>query len=236
MFSPLCTYVKQSPYHSGKKKLPTDRITVHCYVGLVALKRGVEGFYSRPKGKEASCNYVISYDGQVGGVCDEVFRSWCSSSEANDTRAVTIEVASANTKPYEFPAAAYNKLIELTVDIMKRYKKKKLIYFANKNTALKYVLASDEMLLTLHKWFSVTKACPGQWFINKIPEFVATVNSILAGDTEKPTIEVWHIVVKGENLTKIAKAYGTTKQELQKLNPKITNPNLIYIGQKIRVR
>ena len=126
MFSNLCEYIRQSPYHSGKRKLPVDRYTVHCYVGQAALKRGVDGFYSRPAGKGASCQYFISFDGRVGGVCDENFRSWCSSSEANDTRAITVEVASDNTAPYAFTNAAYNKLIELTVDIMKGIKRKGL--------------------------------------------------------------------------------------------------------------
>ena len=39
----------------------------------------------------------------------------------------------------------------------------------------------------------------------------------------------------GDNLTKIAKAYGTTIDALMKLNPQIKNPNLIYAGHKMKV-
>ena len=42
-------------------------------------------------------------------------------------------------------------------------------------------------------------------------------------------------IKKGDNLTKIAKANGTTVQELLKINPKIKNPNLIYAGETIKV-
>ena len=48
--------------------------------------------------------------------------------------------------------------------------------------------------------------------------------------------ELWHTVVKGDSLWAIAKAYGTTVEALLELNPSIRNPNLILVGQKVRVR
>lgn len=45
----------------------------------------------------------------------------------------------------------------------------------------------------------------------------------------------YYIVKSGDNLTKIAKAYGTTVDAIVKLNG-ISNPNLIYPGQKLRVK
>lgn len=54
--------------------------------------------------------------------------------------------------------------------------------------------------------------------------------------TTKPVTMVYHIVKKGENLTLIAKKYGTTVNNILKLNPSIKNPNLIYVNQKIRVK
>lgn len=47
--------------------------------------------------------------------------------------------------------------------------------------------------------------------------------------------EVWHTVVKGESLWAIAAHYGVTVAELVDWNPQIKNPNLIYVGQKVRV-
>lgn len=234
MFSSLCEYIKQSPYHSGKRKKPVDRLTVHAYVGLVALQRSVDGFYSRPKNKEASCQYTISFDGRVGGVCDEDLRSWCSSSEANDTRAITIECACDSTAPYKFPAATYNKLIDLTVDIMNRYKKKKLVYIADKSAALKYKLASDEMLLTLHKWFKPTKECPGQWFIGKIPEFVDAVNERINGYVE---VKLYTKPHPGEGLRAIARRSGITFEQIKLLNPDIKPPMyIVRAGKDVRIK
>lgn len=45
----------------------------------------------------------------------------------------------------------------------------------------------------------------------------------------------YYTVVKGDNLTKIAKKYNTTVDELVRLN-NIKNKNLIYVGQKLRVK
>ena len=47
---------------------------------------------------------------------------------------------------------------------------------------------------------------------------------------------VYYTVKSGEDLTKIAKKNNTTVEELVKLNPQIKDPNLIYKGDKIRVK
>ena len=44
-----------------------------------------------------------------------------------------------------------------------------------------------------------------------------------------------YIVQKGDNLTKIAKKYGTTIQKLKEKND-IKNANLIYVGQKLIIK
>jgi len=43
-----------------------------------------------------------------------------------------------------------------------------------------------------------------------------------------------YTIVRGDNLTKIAKAFGTTVDELVKLN-NIENPNLIYAGAELKI-
>lgn len=52
--------------------------------------------------------------------------------------------------------------------------------------------------------------------------------------TPTPTYE-YYIVQKGDNLTKIAKKFNTTVDWLVEVNH-ISNPNLIYPGQKLRVK
>lgn len=44
-----------------------------------------------------------------------------------------------------------------------------------------------------------------------------------------------YTVKKGDTLTSIAKKYGTTVQAILAANPQITNPNLIKVGQVIRI-
>ena len=73
-----------------------------------------------PASRQASSNYGIGLDGAVGMYVEECNRSWCSSSNANDQRAVTIECASDTTAPYAFRQVVYDRLIELCVDICKR--------------------------------------------------------------------------------------------------------------------
>lgn len=56
---------------------------------------------------------------------------------------------------------------------------------------------------------------------------------------EKPSgisTQVYHTVVRGDTLNKIAAKYGTTLNNILKLNPDIKNPNLIRPNQKIRVK
>lgn len=48
--------------------------------------------------------------------------------------------------------------------------------------------------------------------------------------------EIWHTVVKGENLWRIAQRYGTNLTAVIALNPQIKNPSLIYPGEKVRVK
>lgn len=182
--SSLVNYTKLSPNHSGKRTHTIDRITPHCVVGQVSVER--LGSIFAPASRKASCNYGIGSDGRVGLYCDEANRSWCSSSNANDQRAVTIECASDTTHPYAFKEVVYNKLIDLCADICKRNGKNTLIWINDKNKALNYTPKSNEMLLTVHRWFA-NKACPGDWLMNRMSDLVSKVNAKLSTPTPAPT-------------------------------------------------
>ena len=52
--------------------------------------------------------------------------------------------------------------------------------------------------------------------------------------TQQPTAETVHTVKSGETLSGIARKYGTTYQQLAAYN-KISNPNKISVGQKIKI-
>ena len=48
-------------------------------------------------------------------------------------------------------------------------------------------------------------------------------------------VPVYHQVVKGDTLWGIANRYGLTLSQLIQLNPQIKNPNLIHVGEAVRV-
>ena len=144
--SSLVSYTKLSPNHSGLRTHSIDRITPHCVVGQCSVE--TLGNIFLPTSRQASCNYGIGVDGRVGMYVEEKNRSWCSSSNANDQRAVTIECASDTTEPYAFKDVVYQKLITLCVDICKRNGKSKLLWLGDKDKTLNYAPKSDEMVLT----------------------------------------------------------------------------------------
>ena len=174
--SSLVSYTKLSPNHSGQRTHSIDRITPHCVVGQCSVE--TLGNIFLPTSRQASSNYGIGVDGRVGMYVEEKNRSWCSSSAANDQRAVTIECASDNTEPYAFKDVVYQRLIELCTDICKRNGKTKLLWLGDKAETLNYTPKSDEMVLTVHRWFAA-KACPGDWLYSRHGQIAAEVNKRL---------------------------------------------------------
>lgn len=174
--SPLVSYTKLSPNHSGKRTHTIDRITPHAVVGQLSVER-ICGCFAG-KDRQASCNYAIGADGRIGLCVDEQNRSWCSSSRDNDQRAVTIECASELTEPYAMNDKVYASLVELCIDICRRNDKKKLVWIADKDKALSYKVKPDEMLLTVHRWFA-KKSCPGNWLFERMDSLAYEVNEKL---------------------------------------------------------
>ena len=181
--SSLVSYTKLSPNHSGQRTHSIDRITPHCVVGQCSVE--TLGTIFLPTSRQASSNYGIGVDGRVGMYVEEKNRSWCSSSNANDQRAVTIECASDNTEPYAFKDVVYNRLVELCIDICKRNGKTKLLWLGDKAKTLNYTPKSDEMVLTVHRWFA-NKSCPGNWMYARMGDLASKVTAALGGDV-KPT-------------------------------------------------
>lgn len=176
--SPLATVKVLSPNHSGQRNHKIDTITIHCVVGQCSAQRIGEIFL--PKERQASSNYGIGYDGQIGLYVEEKNRSWCSSSASNDHRAITIEVASDTTHPYAVNDKAYAALLDLVTDICKRNGIKKLLWQGDKNL----IGQVDKQNMTVHRWFA-NKSCPGDYLYNRHGEIAAEVNKRLAA-AEKP--------------------------------------------------
>ena len=174
--SSLVAYTLLSPNHSGLRTEQIDRISPHCVVGQCTAE-GLGDWFHKSSTK-ASSNYGIDKNGRIGLYVEEKNRSWCTSSNANDQRAVTIECASDKAEPYAMHQVVYDRLVDLCEDICRRNGKKKLLWFGDKNKSLNYQPKADEMLITVHRWFA-NKSCPGDWLYARLGDLAAKVTSRL---------------------------------------------------------
>ena len=209
-----------------------------------------------------------------------------SNSPNNDYQAITIEVSNCeNGGQWKISDKAWNSLVNLCVDICKRY-----------NFKLTYD-GTSKGSLTRHNMFAKTD-CPGAYLQGRFKELADTVNARLetkpstnlkykendivtingvyvsSTSTEKlkplktkgtitkiikdarnpylldkgdigwvndscivstSSSKVYYTVKAGDTLSGIAKKYNTTVNQLASWN-NIKNVNLIYVGQKLRVK
>lgn len=199
--SPLVSYTKLSPNHSGQRKQPIDTITIHCVVGQCSVE--TLGNIFAPASRKASSNYGVGVDGRIGMYCEEKNRSWCTSSSANDNRAITIEVASDTTHPYAVNTKAYAALIDLVTDICKRNNIKELKWKGDKSL----IGQVEKQNMTVHRWFA-NKSCPGDYLYNRHGEIAAEVNKRLnAGVTpSKPEKTLYRVQTGAFSVKKNADA------------------------------
>ena len=173
-----CTLI--SPNKNSPRNHKIDTITIHCVVGQCSAERIGEIF--KPTSRQASSNYGIGYDGRIGLYVDEADRSWCSSSAANDNRAITIEVASDTTHPYAVNAKAYAALLDLVTDICRRNGIKKLVWSTNKNERVNHLNGCN---MTVHRDYA-NKSCPGDYLYERHGAIAAEVNKRLGASAEEP--------------------------------------------------
>lgn len=178
--SKLATYKKLSPNKNSPRNHKIDTISPHVVVGQFTAKEilDMSHFTTYHATNGASCNYAIGKDGSIGLGVDEGDRSWCTSSRSNDHRAITIEIASEKTAPYEITDKAYDALIELCADICKRNDIDELKWRADKNL----IGQVDKQNITVHRWFA-NKACPGDYVYNRLGQIADKVNAKLGKKT-----------------------------------------------------
>ena len=227
--SPLATVTMISPNRTPNRNHSIDTITIHCFVGQVTAKRGCEVF--QPSSKQASCNYVVGYDGSIGLCVEEKDRSWCTggydkngnpirvngiSGKSNDYQAVTIEVACESKHPYAITEKAMAALIELCADICRRNGIKQLLWSGNKDL----VGQPSKQNMTVHRWFA-NKACPGDYIYQRLGDIAAKVNAKLgaAGAAQVPAAPVskvpYTVRITATDL-RIRKGPGTNTDIVQK--------------------
>lgn len=175
--SPLVDYTRISPNRSVGRNHSIDTITIHCVVGQCSVE--TLGAIFAPSSRQASSNYGIGYDGKIGMYCEEKDRSWCTSSGANDNRAITIEVASDTYDPYRVNAKAYAALIDLCTDICKRNDIKQLKWEADKSM----IGQPEKQNMTVHRWFA-NKSCPGKYLYDLHSQIAKEVNARLGTNVE----------------------------------------------------
>lgn len=235
--SPLVDYTRISPNKNSPRNHKIDTITIHCVVGQCTVE--TLGNIFAPTSRQASSNYGVGTDGKIGMYVEEKDRSWCSSSAANDNRAVTIEVASDTKHPYAVNDRAFAALLDLVTDICKRNGIKKLVWSTKKADRVNHKNGCN---MTVHRDYA-NKSCPGDYLYNRHGEIAAEVNRRLgvtdtapdtapdAGAGQGVTV---YTVKKGDTLSAIAAKYGTTYQKIAAYNG-IKNPNVIRVGQKIKI-
>lgn len=241
--SPLATVKILSPNHSGQRNHAIDTITIHCVVSQCTAKRIGEIF--QPTSRQASSNYGIGYDGEIGLYVEEQNRSWCTSSGLNDNRAITIEVASDTTEPYAVTDKAYAALIDLVTDICKRNGIKELKWQGDKSL----IGQVDKQNMTVHRWFA-NKSCPGKYLYDRHPAIAAEVNKRLGENTNEEVKVMYRVQIgaysKKENAEKClekAKAAGFTdafiKAETVSTVEKAETPNksevTLVVGDKVKM-
>ena len=225
--SALVNYTRISPNKNSPRNHAIDTISIHCVVGQLSVE--TIGNVFAPSSAGCSANYGIGADGRIGMYVEEKDRSWCTSSGANDNRAITIECASDTTSPYAVNDKVYKALINLLVDICQRNGIKSLKWQANK--AL--IGQVDKQNMTVHRWFA-NKACPGDYLYNLHGQIAAEVNKRLGvssgaaapaakpQQTSKTTAEktIWNFLSgKGLNDFAVAGIMGNLFAE-SALNPR----------------
>ena len=166
--SSLVTYTNLSPNYNPRNQATITKITIHHMATKWTAKRCVDSFAN--VSRQASSNYCIGYDGEIGMAVEEKNRSWCSGSPWNDHRAVTIECSNDEIGGnWHVSDATVQSCIKLCIDICQRNGIKALTFDGTKNGSL-----------TWHCFYQAT-ACPGPYLKSITNYIVEKVNEGLGG-------------------------------------------------------
>ena len=179
--SSLANYKIISPNKNVGRLHSIDTVTIHCVVGQTSADS--LGYFFQDPDLGASSNYGVGYDGKIGLYVQEKDRSWCTSSSANDNRAVTIEVASDMSEPYAITSAAYRSLVLLLTDICRRNNIKALKWSTSAYERMNHI---NGVNMTAHRDYA-NKSCPGDYIYQREAQIAAEVNKLLGSGGTVPT-------------------------------------------------
>lgn len=167
-YSSLCSSIHRNPSYNhtaGRGGERVCKITPHHMAVKWTGERCAQSFDVR--GRNASANYCIGYDGEIVGCVDENDRSWCSASGWNDRKAITIEVSNSSTGgDWPISQKSWDSLVRLCADICRRY-----------GFRLSYTGTSSGSL-TEHQMYASTN-CPGPYLHARMGELARQVNAML---------------------------------------------------------
>ena len=204
------------PHHNKHRgKGPVNRIVIHHW----ASTRGGDTHLANPS-VQSSATYILYANGSLKGQVPEEYRPW-TTGPTGDKGSVTVETQDATGAPHwTISAASRETLSKLMADLSKRYGWGTLKRGTN---------------VRVHKDFMNT-SCPGPSMMAHLDSIIARANEILKGSSSGSDSgsKGTYTVKKGDTLSSIAKAHGTTWQKLKSLNG-LKNANVITVGQKLKV-
>ena len=201
--SSLVNYIKISPHRTSPRQAPIKKITIHHMAGKLTVQECGEVFQTR----EASANYGIDNNCNVGMYVEENDRAWSCSDGSNDHQAINIELANDGGAPnWHVSDKVIAKCIELVVDICQRNGIKMLNFTGDKSGNL-----------TQHCYFAAT-ACPGPYLKTKFNYIANEVNKRLSGGGSTYLGEFPNLPPRGYYLTGDGYSdYTSYRNEIKKI-------------------
>lgn len=205
-YSGLATYCNRTSQHyDGRFGYKVCKITPHYMAAAWSGKQCADYFARNTR--QASSNYCIGINGDIACSVDEENAAWTSSNWLNDSQSITIECGNINNATGEMTQATWDSLVNLCVDICKRY-----------GFRLNYTGDSTGSL-TEHRMFAAT-SCPGPFLHDRMPQLAQEVNARLDGQTVAPSTPSAPSAPSGEKYsvgtpictnTLSVNCYGTSK-------------------------
>ena len=224
---------KNRPKINRKK---TTKLAVH-YVANPGSSAIANRNYFQNTSVDVSSNYIVGLEGEIICCIPHGEIAWCTN-KANDY-SVSIETCHPKSDG-KFGDQTYESLVKLCSYILDMYKltSEDLIRHFDvtgkvcpKCFVAKSKGGTDDENLTAWKKFKndVKKE------MEKSDEKLTDAPSTSETPAETATSGTYYTVKKGDALSIIAKKFKTTVENLVKLND-IKNPDLIYSGQKLKVK